>query len=217
LIGASTQRRAATRRAARRPSRAVARRRRLGWLVIAVVLGLGLAFLVAREPVEKGIREITLPLRHEDVIRQQARDKGLDPALIAAVIYQESKFEDRTSSAGALGMMQLLPDTAHFIARKTGGTQFTTRDLSTPQINIAYGSWYLRYMIDRYEGNQTLAIAAYNAGEHNVDTWVERAGGPDDFDADKDIPFPETRHYVDSVLDHKKQYRDTYARELGLK
>jgi soluble lytic murein transglycosylase len=217
LIGASTQRRSATRRAARRPSRAVARRRRLGWLVIAVVLGLGLAFLVAREPVEKGIREITLPLRHEDVIRQQARDKGLDPALIAAVIYQESKFEDRTSSAGALGMMQLLPDTAHFIARKTGGTQFTTRDLSTPQINIAYGSWYLRYMIDRYEGNQTLAIAAYNAGEHNVDTWVERAGGPDGFDADKDIPFPETRHYVDSVLDHKRQYRDTYAKELGLK
>ena len=195
----------------------MARRRRIGWLVIATLAGLGVAFLVAREPVEKGLREITLPLRHEDIIRQQARDKGLDPALIAAVIYQESKFEDRTSAAGALGMMQLLPDTAHFIASKTGGTQFTTQDLSTPQINIAYGSWYLRYMIDRYDGNQVLAIAAYNAGEHNVDTWVERAGGSGNFDASRDIPFPETRHYVASVLDHEKKYRKHYPKELGLK
>jgi soluble lytic murein transglycosylase len=217
LIGAGTQRRPAARRATRRPTRAIARRRRLGLLVAAVLIGLGIAFLVAREPVEKGIREITLPLRHEDIIRQQAHDKNLDPALIAAVIYQESKFEDRTSSAGALGMMQLLPDTAHFIASKTGGTQFTTEDLSTPQINIAYGSWYLRYMIDRYGGNETLAVAAYNAGEHNVDTWVQRAGGEDSFDAKKDIPFPETRHYVQSVHDHRKQYREHYGKELGLK
>ena len=186
-------------------------------LFIAAVLGLGLAVLVARAPVERGIREITLPLRHEDVIRQQAQEKGLDPALIAAVIFQESKFEDRTSSAGALGMMQLLPDTAHFIATKTGGVRFTTSDLSTPQINIAYGSWYLRYMIDRYGGNKTLAIAAYNAGEHNVDNWVARAGGPQNFDASRDIPFPETRGYVASVLDHEKQYRKHYRRELGLK
>jgi soluble lytic murein transglycosylase len=218
LIGATTtRRRHAPRRAARRPSRAVARRRRLGLIVAAAVLGLGIAFVVARAPVEKGIREITLPLRHEDIIRQQARDKNLDPALIAAVIYQESKFQDRTSSAGALGMMQLLPDTAHFIAGKTGGTRFTTADLSTPQVNIAYGSWYLRYMIDRYDGNETLAVAAYNAGEHNVDTWVQRAGGEDEFDAKKDIPFPETRNYVQSVHDHRKQYRKTYAKELGLK
>ena len=166
---------------------------------------------------ERGIREITLPLRHEDIIRQQAREKGLNPALIAAVIFQESKFEDRTSSAGALGMMQLLPDTAHFIATKTGGVRFTTADLSTPQINIAYGSWYLRYMIDRYGGNRTLAIAAYNAGEHNVDNWVARAGGPQNFKASRDIPFPETRGYVASVLDHEKQYAKHYPRELGLK
>ena len=188
----------------------------MGLLALAVVLGLGVAFLVAREPVEKSIREITLPLRHEDIIRQQARDKRLDPALIAAVIYQESKFEDRTSSAGALGMMQLLPDTAHFIASKTGGTRFTTQDLSTPQINIAYGSWYLRYMIDRYDGNETLAVAAYNAGEHNVDIWVKRAGGEKDFDPSTDIPFPETRGYVASVMEHRKLYREKYAAELGL-
>jgi soluble lytic murein transglycosylase len=217
LIGAGTQRGAATRRGARRPARAVTRRRRLGLFVMAAVLALGVAFLVVRAPVEKGIREITLPLRHEDIIRQQAREKGLDPALIAAVIYQESKFEDRTSSAGALGMMQLLPDTAHFIASRTGGTRFTTQDLSTPQVNIAYGSWYLRYLIDRYRGNETLAVAAYNAGEHNVDSWVQRAGGESSFDPSRDIPFPETRNYLQSVHDHRKQYRQHYGKELGLR
>ena len=187
--------------------------------MLAMVLALAAIALVALAvvgPVEKGIREITLPLRHEDIIRQQADAKDLDPALIAAVIYQDSKFRDRTSSAGALGLMQLLPETAHYIARKTGGTQFTTEDLSTPQINISYGSWYLRYLIDHYDGHKTLAIAAYNAGETNVDKWVADAGGPDRFDETEHIPFPETRHYVKSVLEHERLYRKKYARELGI-
>src|SRR4029078_1062315 len=94
---------------------------------------------------EKAIKEVPLPLRHEDVIRQQAREKNLDPALIAAVIYRESKFRDVTSEAGAHGLMQILPDTARFIAFKSGGTEFETGDLGSPQINISYGSWYLRY------------------------------------------------------------------------
>ena len=103
--------------------------------------------------VEDAIKEITLPLRHEDIIRQQARDKNLDPALIAAVIYRESKFRDQTSKAGAKGLMQILPETAEFIARKTGGTEFEQGDLADPQINISYGCWYLRYLLDRYDGN----------------------------------------------------------------
>jgi soluble lytic murein transglycosylase len=216
---ASVHGRSATRRrtSARRPARAATRRRRTGLTLVLVLAVVAIVAIVARGPVEEGIREFTLPLRHEDIIRQQARDKDLDPALIAAVIYQESKFQDRTSKAGALGLMQLLPDTAHFIARKTGGTRFTTEDLSTPQINISYGSWYLRYLTDHFEGNKTLAIAAYNAGEHNVDTWVQRAGSSEEFDPADDIPFPETRGYVHSVLDHEKQYREHYGRELGLK
>ena len=106
------------------------------------------------------------------------RDKDLDPALIAAVCYQESKFQDRTSHAGARGVMQLLPSTADYIARKSGGTEFEQGDLADPQINISYGSWYLRYLLDHYDGNERLAIAAYNAGETNVDRWVAEAGGP---------------------------------------
>jgi len=196
--------------------RAAVRRRR--YIAAALVLALlGVAVVMAVRLGPHAVKELTLPLKHEDIIRQQAADKGLDPALIAAVIYQETKFRDRTSSAGAKGLMQLMPGTAEFIAHKSGGTQFELRDLGTPQINIAYGSWYLRYLIGHYNGNQMLAVAAYNAGEDNVAKWVTRAGGPSNFNADSDIPFPETRAYVQGVLDKRDAYAHNYAKELGLK
>jgi soluble lytic murein transglycosylase len=206
-----------SRAGARRPSRArAARRRRTAWIFSALLLGALIALVTMFPQVKQGIQELTLPLRHEDIIRQQAADKKLDPALLAAMIYQESKFQDRTSSAGAKGLMQILPSTAQFIAHKSGGTAFELRDLGTPQINISYGAWYLRYLIDRYGGNETLAVAAYNAGLTNVDKWVKRAGGDANFDPARDIPFPETRGYVHSVMEHRKLYRDKYASELGL-
>lgn len=192
------------------------RRRRIAAILAALFVGAAIAVVAMVPQVKEGIQELTLPLQHEDIIRQQARDKKLDPALLAAMIYQESKFQDRTSSAGAKGLMQILPSTAQFIAHKSGGTAFELRDLATPQINISYGSWYLRYLIDRYDGNETLAVAAYNAGEHNVDSWVRRAGGDQHFDPSADIPFPETRHYVASVIEHRKLYREKYGSELGL-
>jgi soluble lytic murein transglycosylase len=190
------------------------RRRRLGALV--VLAGLAVGIPLALGPLDRAVQELTLPLRHEDIIRQQAADKGLDPALIAAVIYEESKFRDRTSAAGARGLMQITPDTARFIAHRSGGTRFELADLATPQVNIAYGSWYLRFLIQRYAGNVTLAVAAYNAGMRNVDDWVTAARGADRFDATADIPFPETRHYVASVFRRRDDYRTHYAKQLGL-
>jgi soluble lytic murein transglycosylase len=207
-------RRAATRR--RSPARTVMRRRRVA-VGAAFAIAIGALVFMAVQVGPHAVRELTLPLKHEDIIRQQAAEKDLDPALIAAVIYQESKFRDRTSSAGAKGLMQLLPGTAEFIARKSGGTRFDLHDLGTPQINIAYGSWYLRYLMGRYNGNEVLAIAAYNAGEDNVDHWVTAAGGPGSFDATRDIPFPETRAYVQGVMSKRGAYRKHYAKELGLK
>ena len=121
------------------------------------------------------MQEFTLPLQHQDIIRQQAADKHLDPALIAAVIYAETKFDPRTSAAGAEGLMQILPQTAEFLARKSGATTFTTADLGTPQVNIAYGSYYLRYLLDEYGGKLVPAIAAYNGGEANVSRWLAEA------------------------------------------
>jgi soluble lytic murein transglycosylase len=204
-------------RFARRPSRARARRKRLVLLALAVAGAAVAAGVIAgTEPLEDAVREITLPLQHEDIIRQQAEDKEIDPALIAAVIYEESRFHDQTSHAGARGLMQITPDTADFIARRSGGVLFEQSDLATPQINIAYGAWYLRYLIDHYEGNETLAIAAYNAGLANVDRWVERAGGPGEFDSARHIPFPETRAYVENVQERRGQYHDHYGEELGL-
>ena len=183
-------------------------------MVVAAVLGAGVAAAVTGlGPLGEAVREITLPLRHEDIIRQQAAEKDLDPALIAAMIYEESRFRDQTSHAGARGLMQVTPDTAALIARESGGTQFTDADLASPQINIAYGSYYLRYLLDRYDGHVELAVAAYNAGETNVNEWLDGAEGELETG---DIPFPETRAYVDNVLDRRDEYAEHYADELGL-
>jgi soluble lytic murein transglycosylase len=197
-------------RAARRPTRAQVRRRRRIWLVVAALLGAGIAVGISKIDVEQAIRDLTLPLQHDDIIRQQAADKNLDPAMIAAVIYAESRFRDQESHAGALGLMQVTPQTAHVIERLSGGTTFVTSDLSNPQINISYGSYYLRYLLDRYHGNEVAALAAYNAGTGNVDRW----GGADL--TESAIGFPETRAYVDEVLGKQQDYRDEYADDLGL-
>jgi soluble lytic murein transglycosylase len=195
-------------------SAAGARRRRL-WPVIALVavvvlVAAGLSGLDALKGVGDAVTEIAYPLRHDDIIRQQARAKNIDPALIAAVIYAESGFRSgRTSSAGAEGLMQITPETARDIARRSGGTAFTLEDLATPQINISYGSYLLRELLDRYNGDVDAALAAYNAGPGNADKW-----GGSQLRADQ-IPFPETRAYVEKVLKAQLEYRARYNKQLG--
>jgi soluble lytic murein transglycosylase len=146
------------------------------------------------------------PLRYEHIVRGHAHNYSLDPALLAAVIYQESKFKaDARSRSGAIGLMQLLPDTAKGIALHTGGTRFRVLDLYDPELNVRYGAWYLRHLIRKY-GNEKTALAAYNAGQDNVDRW-RRAG--------RGIQFSETRAYVDRVEELKRIYRRAYGAELG--
>jgi soluble lytic murein transglycosylase len=182
---------------------------------VGILLAAGLIALVAPR-LEHAVRELALPLHDARVIRQQAAEKHLDPALIAGVIYAETKFDPRPSAAGAQGLMQILPSTAEFLAHLSGGSRFTTDDLATPTINIAYGSYYLRYLLDHYEGDELLAVAAYNAGLTNVDAWVARARAEGRRLEVADIPFPETREYVRRVLDAQDAYRATYPRQLGL-
>jgi soluble lytic murein transglycosylase len=187
-------------------------RRRRRWLGIgagAVIIGLAAGALVASGTFDHALKELTLPLNHEDVIRQQASEKGVDAALIAAVIYSESKFSDATSSAGARGLMQIIPDAAKQIAKESGATTFELGDLSNPEINIRYGTFLLRELLDRYNGDEAAALAAYNAGPGNVDKW-----GGSDLNV-SEIPFPETRAYVEEVLEKQKAYRSKYAKELG--
>jgi soluble lytic murein transglycosylase len=154
------------------------------------------------------------PLNHGANIVESARKYRLDPALVAAVIYEESRFRQSTvSSRGAIGLMQLLPSTAREIARNTGGEKFVVGDLTDARINILYGCNYLRYLLDQFGGSTTAAVAAYNAGVANVREWIARQGGRPLRSAD--IPFAETRSYVSHVSLTTTVYRRAYGAELG--
>jgi len=215
----TTQSHPLPRRRTRSPGRrAAARRRALRRRVVVAVVALAAIAGLAMTPLfHHAVREIGLPLRHEDIIRQQAREKGIDPALIAAVIFAESHFRDgQHSAAGAQGLMQITPATAQDIARRSGGTQFVLDDLATPQVNISYGAYYLRFLLHRYGGNETFALAAYNGGEGNVDRWIAAARARNQALTVDAIPFAETRAYVRRVEHMQTRYRRAYRRELGL-
>jgi len=172
-------------------------------LAAAAVAGVA-AWTLTSQP--EWYQRVRYPLRYEAIVRTHARNYDLPPALVAAVIYAESKFDaSARSDAGAVGLMQLLPDTAQGIAVRTGGNGFVESDLLDPEINVRYGSWYLRHLLGRYHDVRT-ALAAYHAGQGNVDEWIRDGGG---------IRFPETRHYVQTVLDAQRVYADVYGDELG--
>jgi soluble lytic murein transglycosylase len=166
------------------------------------------AFVYLQQTEPPWYARLWYPLHYSSIVRGHAANYDIDPALLAAVIEQESKFRaDAKSSAGAIGLMQLLPDTAKGIAIHTGGSKFVLSDLYDPEINVRYGAWYLHHLMLRY-GDEKTALAAYNAGQQNVDRW--RAEG-------KGIEFPETRAYVDKVERLKGIYRRAYAKELGVR
>jgi soluble lytic murein transglycosylase len=181
--------------------------------VVGLLLALGViaAILIVafNGTFNKAINELTLPLKHEDIIRQQAHEKEVDAALIAAVIDTESKFTNAESSAGALGLMQITPEAAEFIGKQSGATNFNLDDLSDPEINIRYGTFLLKELLERYDGDTAAALAAYNAGPGNADKW----GGAGL--SVEEIPFPETRAYVEMVLERQVEYRQKYGSELG--
>ena len=163
------------------------------------------AYLQQTEP--PWYERLWYPLHYATIVRVHADENHIDPALLAAVIETESKFNPAAvSNAGAVGLMQLTPSTAQGIAEATGGSRFRTSDLKDPDINVRYGAWYLRHLLDRYAQDERLALAAYNAGEDNVDRWEREHVG---------IQFDETRDYVDKVERLQKIYRRAYASPLG--
>jgi soluble lytic murein transglycosylase len=178
----------------------------LSGVVLLAALVAGLFYVETSKP--SWYARIRYPLEYDHIVRGYAEQRNIDPALLAAVIYRESKFDpDARSSSGALGLMQLLPDTAKGIALYTGGGRFVVDDLYDPDINVRYGSFYLRRLLDKY-GDVRLALAAYNAGQANVDQWIA--------EGEEEIPFPETREFVDNVLEARDVYARAYADELGL-
>jgi soluble lytic murein transglycosylase len=180
--------------------------RRLLWatLLVAIIAG---AFLYVNETSPPWYERLRYPLRYASIVRVHAHNYHLDPAFLSAVIYQESKFDaNARSKSGAVGLMQLTPDTARGIAVRTGGSAFRVSDLTDPELNIRYGCWYLQHLFEKYR-DERLVLAAYNAGQGNVDRW--RAEG-------RGIQFRETKAYVERVEDLTAVYRKAWGKELGL-
>jgi soluble lytic murein transglycosylase len=175
---------------------------------VVFLAALAVGFFYVEDTKPSWYARLRYPLEYEHIVRGHAGQYDLDAALLAAVIYRESKFDpDARSASGAIGLMQLLPETAEGIAQFTGGSRFEVDDLYDPEINVRYGSFYLRRLLLKYE-DERLALAAYNAGQANVDGWIA--------DGREEIPFPETREFVDNVLEARDVYARAYADELGL-
>ena len=171
--------------------------------VVLAAIGV-FVYLQHREP--SWYARLWYPLHYSTNVRVYASQDHLDPALLAAVIEAESKFNpDARSPAGAVGLIQLTPTTAKGIAQYTGGSRFRVSDLTNPDINIRYGAWYLGHLLERYH-DERLALAAYNAGQENVDRWQRKHEG---------IQFDETRDYISKVERLQKIYRRAYASQLG--
>jgi soluble lytic murein transglycosylase len=196
-----------------RPRARIRRRRATAAAVLLVVAVVGVIQLLPLA--QRAIEHFELPLQYASIIRQEAAEQHVDPALIAAVIYAETRFRGGTSATGAEGLMQLEPATARFLAHHTHGYAFRVSDLGTPRVNITYGTYYLRYLLNLYNGDKMLALAAYNGGETNVDNWLARARAHHRRLKIADIPLAQTRGYVVEVLSKQHAYRQHYARQLG--
>jgi soluble lytic murein transglycosylase len=192
------------------------RRIRLAGITVFVAVIVCFGIRAASPLFQRAIRDLGLPLRYSSIIEQQASAKQLDPALVAAVIYAETGFDARTSSAGAVGLMQIEPATAEALARQSGATTFHVSDLGTPAVNIAYGSYYLAQLLKTFGGDETAALAAYNGGETNVGRWIAQAHAAGHRFGLGDIPFPQTRAYVAKVMQAETEYRRKYPGPLGL-
>jgi soluble lytic murein transglycosylase len=174
-------------------------------LLALVILVVALPFVLE---IPETVRRTLYPLRYGGVIREVSAEHGLEPTFVAGVVYTESRFRpDVESHRGAYGLMQLLPRTAKFIQQRSG----IEGDYRDPEVNLRLGAWYLGYLNDRYGGDKRLVLAAYNSGESQVNAWISGEG----FDVGKDIPFKETRDYVENVLEAQQTYEELYGRNLN--
>ncbi len=150
------------------------------------------------------------PLKYESTVISAGREAGVSPSLVAGVILAESGFNpEAQSEVGALGLMQLMPDTARWIAEshQIEVAQEDKRRLQEPELNIYLGAYYLAWLLQRFDNKSVEALAAYNAGQHEVDSWIEEHGGPLTIE---EIPVPETRFFVKKVLNNAEKYSKLY-------
>lgn len=182
----------------------------LGGLVTLLVAGA----LAVHLAMPSWYARLWYPMEHANAITGEAAASGVPSDLIAAVIYRESKFsETARSGRGAVGLMQVLPATAEWIHRQRGAPSAEPGRLAEPEVNIAYGAWYLHYLLDRY-GSEDLALVAYNGGETNLQKWLDTARQDGKPLRLADVPFSETRNFVTAVHDARSVYRRAWASSL---
>lgn len=160
------------------------------------------------------INKLIYPFHYRETIIEESQKNGLDPLLVAAVIWVESRFnEDAESAKGARGLMQVMPQTGEWAAEQMNIPNYSTEMLYDPAVNIAIGTWYLRELSEEFDGNIYAVLAAYNGGRTHVKRWLEYTYWDGSGENISDIPFPETRDFVVKVVRVYQRYENLYSQE----
>ncbi len=174
-------------------------------MIISVVLSI---YFVSSG--EAHIQRSLHPMAYSEIVEREAQNYGIDPLLVYSVMKAESNFEsDAISGAGAMGLMQIMPETYEWLAMRAGATKVAKEDLLNPEINIKYGCLFLSHLMKKYPQLKSV-LAAYNAGPGNVDSWLNDSTITPDGENLEYIPFPETKKYTEKVLNHYKIYQRIY-------
>jgi soluble lytic murein transglycosylase len=174
------------------------------WLLL-FALATGVVFGI------RWLSTVIYPLPYRQILFMRAQEQGLDPYLVAALIRRESSFRPNAVSAqGARGLMQIMPDTGEWVAQQMN-IPYSPEKLFIPDYNMQLGCWYLALLRAQFAGDDVLALAAYNSGRQNVQTWLNERQWTGEHQTLDQIPFPETRAYVANVLGDLTWYRRIYA------
>ncbi|BBB93388.1 MAG TPA: lytic transglycosylase domain-containing protein [Methylomusa anaerophila] len=180
-------------------------------LIIFIILTAVCSYTVFKS--DRFQKKYLFPFNYQDIVYHYALEYDLNPFLVAGVIRTESRFiAEARSHKGAVGLMQIMPETGHWVAEQQGYREYSDVILNDPLVNIWFGSWYLSSLKKEFQGNEVLFLAAYNGGRGNVKQWMRQYGWTNDFSDIEQIPFMETREYVKKVLYNKKRYQELYGR-----
>lgn len=175
-------------------------------LVVLLALLLGVIW-IARRP-QPQVRQESYPIRYAQEVQAAAEEFSLEPAYLYAIILAESSFRpEAVSSVGALGLMQIMPETGKWLAGKFDMKDtFTVEMLTDPAINVRFGSWYLNFLLNRYDGDMRCATAAYHAGQGTVDKWLKDPAYSEDGKTLAVIAYNTTDNYVNKVMKYYEKY-----------
>ncbi len=189
------------------------KKKHLEKIILLTMAGLFIIWVIGQSTL---VQRFFYPFPQRTIVEKYASQYGVDPLLIVSVMREESKFLPQSEShKGALGLMQLMPDTARWIAQSIGDKNFRDDEMLEPDKNIQYGTWYLASLVKQFHGNITLALAAYNGGRTHVNQWLANNTLDVDHLKVQDIPFPETRDYVQRVLKSYQTYIKLYTDSGG--